>query len=202
MKIFTQINRPDRGLRDDDVWLPCLSTSTVEHVKAQKQPLIVTHISAIDHYEFDLDELFDQPVHCVGPVTRDRLRERGFQTVQLHGFRAEDIKPNTPATWLHGDRYTVDFSERTGITGIQTYETRLRKESLDRVVAVINAGSPAEIHCYSKRVVDYLEDSEQALDLSKVVLYHTTSCSPTANRWRSVVEFYPTAKAPLLRDHK
>lgn len=195
MKIFTQINKPDNGLNDDEIWLPCLSTNTVKHIKAWKQPLIITHISAIDHYEFDLNELFNQPVHCIGPVTYNRLKEYGFQDVHLHGFKAEDIKLNTkpiaPATWLHGDRYTKDFSKFTGITGIQTYETSLFKESLDKVVNMIKSGSLDEIHIYSKMVVDYLEDAEQELDLSKVALYHTESCNPTANYWKSVKEFYP-----------
>ena len=50
--IYTQITKPD-CLPFDALWLSCLKTETVKHLKAWKQPLIVTHIEAIRHYEYD-----------------------------------------------------------------------------------------------------------------------------------------------------
>ncbi|SVC84332.1 uncharacterized protein METZ01_LOCUS337186, partial [marine metagenome] len=57
--IYTQITKPD-CLPFDALWLSCLKTETVKHLKAWKQPLIVTHIEAIRHYEYDYIELLDQ----------------------------------------------------------------------------------------------------------------------------------------------
>ena len=46
MQIYTQIVRPQE-LDEDDLWIPCLKTATVEHSPADAQALIITHIEAI-----------------------------------------------------------------------------------------------------------------------------------------------------------
>ena len=61
MQVYTQIVRPQE-LDEDDLWIPCLTTATVKHSPAEQQPLIITHIEAINHYEHSLDKLLEQKV--------------------------------------------------------------------------------------------------------------------------------------------
>ena len=202
MNVFTQLNKPS-SLEDSDIWLPCLVTETVDHFSAWKQPLIVTHRAALDHYQHDLKPLLNQHVHCIGPKTYDQIVDMGFTNVHLHGFYADDIKMNqapiTPCTWLHGDRYRKDFSKFTGVTAIQTYKTSLQESSLDTVTRMITANELEHLWVYSDMVVQALE-SNKKLDRSKVKLFHTESCKPD-NNWKMVKDFYPgqeeKPKAPL-----
>jgi len=201
MKVFTQINKPLKGLDDDEIWLPCLTTSTVKHIKAWKQPLIITHIAAIENYEFDIVELINEQVHCIGSNTYSRLKDFGFTNVSMHGLHADDIrvnqKPIAPATWLHGDRFTKDFGKFTGITAIQTYETSLIDSSLDAIVTMCQNGSLDSLYVYSDMTVEALESKE--VDWSAVELFYTDSCKPDSTKWKTIKNFYPgeEGEAPL-----
>ena len=68
MQVYTKIVRPQE-LDEDDLWIPCLKTATVEHSPADAQGLIITHIEAIKHYAHSLAELLDQKVYAVGSKT-------------------------------------------------------------------------------------------------------------------------------------
>ena len=107
MVIYTQITKPE-DLPEEALWLPGLQTESVKHRKAWKQPLLVTHIDSIKHYDYDITELLNEKIYCVGPKTYDRLVAMGFTKVEMHGLVAGDIKinshPLTPCTWLHGDK--------------------------------------------------------------------------------------------------
>ena len=128
MKLYTQITEP-KDLNTDSLWLPGLQTETISHRKAWKQSLLLTHIEPIKHYEYDIVELLNEKVFCIGPKTYDRLVDMGFTQVEMHGLVAEDLKinshPLTPCTWLHGDKFSKDFSKYTGVTAIQTYKLSL-----------------------------------------------------------------------------
>ena len=201
MKVFTQINKPLKGLDDNEIWLPCLATSTVKHTKAWKQPLIITHIAAIENYEFDIVELLNEQVHCIGSNTYDRLTDFGFTNVSMHGLHVEDLKmsqkPITPCTWLHGDRFTKDFGKFTGVTAIQTYETSLIDSSLDSIVTMCQNRSLDSLYVYSNMTVEALESKE--VDWSTVNLFHTDSCKPDLTKWKTIKNFYPgkEGEAPL-----
>ncbi|SVC46839.1 uncharacterized protein METZ01_LOCUS299693, partial [marine metagenome] len=174
MKLYTQINRP-QDLSSDSLWLPCLQTETVSHRKAWKQPLLVTHIEPIRHYEHDIVELLNEKVYCIGGRTYDRLCEMGFTNVEMHGMVAEDIKLRsralTPCTWLHGDKFAKDFSKVEGVTAIQTYKSSLNETSLNKILTA-EIGSLREIWVYSSRVLEALE----VKSFPQVTIHHTESC--------------------------
>ena len=189
MKLYTQINRP-QDLPSDSLWLPCLQTETVSHRKAWKQPLLVTHIEPIRHYEHDIVELLNEKVYCIGGRTYDRLCEMGFTNVEMHGMVAEDIKLRsralTPCTWLHGDKFAKDFSKVEGVTAIQTYKSSLNETSLNKILTA-EIGSLREIWVYSSRVLEALE----VKSFPQVTIHHTESCSPTPTKWAGQIPFYP-----------
>ena len=104
MKLYTQITEP-KDLNTDSLWLPGLQTETISHRKAWKQSLLLTHIEPIKHYEYDIVELLNEKVFCIGPKTYDRLVDMGFTQVEMHGLVAEDLKinshPLTPVSYTH-----------------------------------------------------------------------------------------------------
>ena len=122
MEIYTQINKPD-WVHQDDSWLPCLKSTTVDHKEAKKQALLITHIKAIEHYKYSLEPLFDQKVICVGSKTYDRLHEMGFKHIDWRP-RAEEIRivarDTGDITWLRGDKWARDFSHIQKVKTIQT----------------------------------------------------------------------------------
>jgi len=190
MKLYTQITKP-KGLTSDSLWLPGLQTETIPHRKAWKQSLLLTHIEPLKHYDYDIVELLDERIHCIGPKTYDRLVEMGFTRVEMHGLVAEDIKinshPLTPCTWLHGDKYARDFGHYTGVTAIQTYKSSLNETSLGKILTE-ELPSLSEIYVYSNRVLEALETRS---NFSKVTLHHTETCTPNQNRWAETKSFYP-----------
>lgn len=189
MKLYTQITKP-KDLTSDSLWLPGLQTETISHRKAWKQSLLLTHIEPIKHYEYDIVELLNEKVFCIGPKTYDRLVDMGFTQVEMHGLVAEDLKinshPLTPCTWLHGDKFSKDFSKYTGVTAIQTYESSLNEASLGEILTD-KLPSLSEIYVYSNRVLEALETK----DFPQVTLYHTESCKPNSDRWADTKSFYP-----------
>ena len=189
MKLYTQINKP-KDLPSDSLWLPCLKTETIPHRKAWKQPLLLTHIEPIKHYEHDIVELLNEKVYCIGGKTYDRLCEMGFTNVEMHGMSAEDIKLNsralTPCTWLHGDKFKKDFNKVLGDTAIQTYISSLEKRSLDKILTG-EIGSLQELWVYSSLVLEALE----VKSFPQVTIHHTESCSPDPEKWASQIQFYP-----------
>ena len=194
MNIYTQINQP-KDIKPGDIWLPCLVTKPKEHRQAWQQPLLVTHIDAVKHYEYDIVPLLDQHVHCIGPKTYDRLKDMGFTNVSLHGLYAEDIRinnmPITPCTWLHGDRYSKDFSKFTGVTAIQTYTTSLNEASLSEIQKMVTANNiPEKIFVYSSLVAERLQTFGA---WPKTELHHVESCEPKVewDKWLKTQAFYP-----------
>ena len=196
--IYTQITEPN-NLPFDTVWLPCLKTETVKHLKAWKQPIIITHIEAIKHYEYDYTELLDQYVYCIGNRTSDRLKEMNFTKVEMQGLFAKDIqidsRPLTPCTWLHGNKYSRDFSKYVGVTAIQTYTSSLNEESLKTIYNFKNVflSKIRNIYVYSNQVLKALEE----IHLPEVILHYTESCKPNSNLWAKTKSFYP--KDPAVR---
>ena len=81
MRVFTQSN-VNHTIPDGDIWLPCITTESVAHDPAVAQPLLITHIAAIQHYQHSLTELLNQPIQCVGRHTAERLRDCGFRHIR------------------------------------------------------------------------------------------------------------------------
>ena len=189
MKLYTQINKP-KDLESDSLWLPCLKTETITHRKAWKQPLLLTHIEPIKHYDHNIVELLNERVYCIGGRTYDRLKEMGFVNVEMHGLYAEDIKLTsralTPCTWLHGDKFKRDFSKAVGVTAIQTYKSSLHEASLNRILTE-EFVSLSEIWVYSSRVLEALETKS----FPQATIHHTESCYPNPEKWKKLTQFYP-----------
>ncbi len=198
MQIYTQINQPS-SMPEGSKWLPCLKTSTVPHRKAWKQSLLLTHYDPMKHYEHDIVELLNERVYCIGSRTYDRLVNLGFTKVEMHGSYADDIKiqskPLTPCTWLHGDKFSRDFSKYAGVTAIQTFKSSLNDPSLTVIRSLQKISS---LYVYSSRVLEALELNETYLQTK---LFHTESCKPTPEKWLETQSFYPgdefNQKAPL-----
>jgi len=194
MNVYTQLNKP--SLDDNEQWFPCLTTVPIlDHVEAKVQPLLVTHIDAVKHYQHNPGPLLDQIVHCIGPRTYDRLVDLGFTNVHMYGLKAEDIKMNsgkiTEATWLHGNRYQKDFSTFDGITALQTFTTAINRESLHKLVTI--AKRITSLYVYSSLVLKAFEDITNTLPghWSHIKLHHVDSCEPTKDKWLSTTNFYP-----------
>lgn len=190
MKLYTQITKP-KELPPDSLWLPCLQTETITHRKAWKQPLLLTHIEPIKHYEHNIVELLSEKVYCIGGRTYDRLKEMGFANIEMHGMVSEDIKLRsralTPCTWLHGDKFARDFSKTEGVTAIQTYKSSLNETSLEKILTDV-FGSLSEIWVYSSRVLEALEGAK---NFSTTTIHHTESCNPNPEKWKKLIQFYP-----------
>jgi len=187
MQVYTQIVRPQE-LDEDDLWIPCLTTATVKHSPAEKQPLIVTHIEAINHYEHSLTKLLEQKVFAVGSKTYDRLVEAGFATDNIHWrHRADELKLRAknigPMTWLHGDKYARDFGKVQFVDDVQTYESRPDKDAVKQVLKM----DPDEIYVYSDAVLKELE----VRNWSHTKLKCANSCTPDKTLWLDCVTFDP-----------
>ena len=103
MRVYTQSN-VNHTMPDRAIWLPCITTEPVEHVAAVAQPLLITHIAALQHYQHPITELLCQQILCVGRHTAERLRGWGFEKIHCY-LRAEEIEILQPTTWLRGDHY-------------------------------------------------------------------------------------------------
>lgn len=187
MQVYTQIVRPQE-LDEDDLWIPCLTTATVKHSPAEQQPLIITHIEAINHYEHSLDKLLEQKVYAVGSKTYDRLVEAGFAENNIHWrHNANDLKlrsKNTgPLTWLHGDKYARDFGAIPEVTAIQTYESKPSDTAIKQILKL----EPDVIHVYSDAVLKELE----IRNWSHTKLKHVASAEPDNSVWLDCESFDP-----------
>jgi hypothetical protein len=190
MVIYTQITKPE-SLPEDAMWYPGLQTETIKHRKAWKQPLLVTHIESVKHYEYDFTDLLNEKVYCIGPKTYDRLVDMGFTKIEMHGLVASDIKinshPLTPCTWLHGDKFAKDFGKSAGVTAIQTYKSSLHESSLQNIITMQNNYHyrNASLYVYSPQVLEALQNG------CTWKLFHTESCTPNPDKWSAIKSFYP-----------
>ena len=198
MNVYTQLNEP--SLDATSKWFPCLITEpTQDQLVAKDQPILVTHIDCIKHYKHDLAPLLEQTVHCIGSITYDRLKDMGFENVKMHGLVADDIKMNSQTipneiTWLHGNRYSKDFSKFNGVTAIQTFTTTINKPSISKVVNM--SKDITNLFVYSSLVLEELENH----DMTNINLHHVASAEPKVYNWKTTTEFYPgkeIPKAPL-----
>ena len=100
--------------------------------------------------------------------------------------------PETPCTWLHGNKYSRDFSKYVGVTAIQTYTSSLNEESLKTIYNFKNVflSKIRNIYVYSNQVLKALEE----IHLPKVILHYTESCNPNPNLWARINTFYPGTK--------
>jgi|ETNmetMinimDraft_35_1059890.scaffolds.fasta_scaffold00467_11 hypothetical protein len=185
MEIYTQINKPD-WVHQDDSWLPCLKSTTVDHKEAKKQALLITHIKAIEHYKYPLESLFDQKIICVGSKTYDRLHEMGFKHIDWRP-RAEEIRivsrDTGDITWLRGDKWARDFSHIQKVTTIQTYKSEPHKTNIKKILKM----SPDILHVYSNTVLKEFEIRSWPTTL----LNHTQSCDPDRALWEETKVFDP-----------
>ena len=198
MNVYTQLNEP--SLDAESKWFPCLITEpTLDQPIAGDQPILVTHIDCVKHYQHDIAPLLEQTVHCIGSITYDRLMEMGFKNLKMHGLVADDIKMNGQAipnevTWLHGNRYSKDFGKFNGVTAIQTFTTSINNTSLYKVITT--AKDITNLFVYSSLVLEELEKH----DMANIHLHHVASAEPTVEKWKTTTEFYPgkeLPKAPL-----
>ena len=185
MIVYTQITRPNE-LNEDDVWLPCMKTYTVDHDPATPQGLIITHIESIKHYQHELEPLLDQKVLAVGAKTYDRLAELGFKNIEWR-HKAEELRimgrDLGTLTWLHGDKYARDFSKMPNVTTIQTYESRPDRDAVKKILKM----DPKVIHVYQQSVLEELE----VRDWSHTKLRYVQSADPDKSLWLDCEQFDP-----------
>lgn len=182
MRVFTQSN-VNHTIPDGDIWLPCITTESVAHDPAVAQPVLVTHIAAIQHYQHAITELLNQPIECVGRHTAERLREHGFRHIRCR-LRAADVQINGHTTWLRGDHYAENFSLHPEVTEIQTYRSRLNLHNIEKLLQE----NPSSIHVYSAAVLRALETRAWP----HTELYTVPSAPAAENLWRTVHEFDPS----------
>jgi uroporphyrinogen-III synthase len=182
MRVYTQSN-VNHTIPDKAIWLPCISTQPVAHEPAQAQPVLITHIAALQHYQHALTELLTQPILCVGRHTAERLRGCGFETILCH-LRAEEIEIHQPTTWLRGDHYARDFAVDAQITEIQTYRSTLNHLNIKKLLSA----DPHSIHVYSAAVLAQL----QTRAWPHTELYTVPSAPAAKNLWRTVHQFDPS----------
>lgn len=182
MRVYTQSN-VNHTMPDRAIWLPCVTTEPVEHVAAVAQPLLITHIAALQHYQHPITELLTQQILCVGRHTAERLRDWGFEKIHCH-LRAEEIEILQPTTWLRGDHYARNFAQHPEVTEIQTYQSLLNHPNIER----LRAEEPHSIHVYSAQVLAEL----QTRAWPHTDLYTVPSAPAAENLWRRVTEFDPS----------
>ena len=94
--------------------------------------MLVTHIESIKQYDYDLVELLNEKVYCIGPKTYDRLVAMGFTKVEMHGLVAEDIK-------IKGKKITFTLLDKTITTKIiKTYVAQTGGGKDERPVILLN----------------------------------------------------------------
>jgi hypothetical protein len=172
----------DHAMPDGDMWMPCVTTDAVDHVAAAAQPLLITHIAALQHYQHAITELLPQPIQCVGRHTAERLRSMGFGRIQCR-LRASDVQIDSATTWLRGDHFARNFAEDPLVTEIQTYRSVLNQANIDRLLRM----QPRSVHVYSAAVLQAL----QVRSWPHTDLYRVRSAPAQENLWRSVTEFDP-----------
>ena len=181
MRVYTQSN-VNHTIPDGDIWLPCITTEAVAHVAAVTQPLLITHIAAIQHYQHAITELLHLPIQCVGRHTAERLRHMGFSHIRCR-LRAEDVQIDSATTWLRGNQFARNFAENNLVTQIQTYHSVLNHANIDRLLNM----QPESVHVYSHAVLQAL----QVKSWPHTDLYRVRSAPAQENLWQSVTEFDP-----------
>ena len=181
MRVFTQSNL-NHTMPSDATWMPCVCTQAVAHVAAAVQPLLITHIAAVQHYQHSLMQLCLQQIVCVGRHTAEKLRQRGFKKIRCY-LRAADIEIHAPITWLCGDHHARNFAEDPQVTTIQTYRSTLHTDNIQTLLQM----NPQHIHVYSAAVLAQL----QTRTWPHTQLHTVPSAPAQKNLWRSVCEFDP-----------
>jgi uroporphyrinogen-III synthase len=182
MRVYTQSN-VNHTIPDRAIWLPCITTESVAHDPAQAQPVLITHIAALQHYQHSLTELLSQPILCVGRHTAERLRECGFEKILCH-LRAAEIEIHQPTTWLRGDHWARNFAQHPEVTEIQTYRSVLNHHNIEK----LRSQDPDSIHVYSAQVLAELQNRAWP----HTELYTVPSAPAAENLWRSVTLFEPS----------
>ena len=191
MRVFTQSN-VNHTIPDGDIWLPCITTESVAHDPAVAQPVLITHIAAIQHYQHSLTELLNQPIECVGRHTAERLRDCGFRHIRCR-LRAADVMISGHTTWLRGCHYARNFSLYPEVTEIQTYRSTLNLHNIEKLLRE----NPGSIHVYSAAVLRALETRAWP----HTELYTVPSAPAAENLWRTVHEFDPSDAHNQLITH-
>lgn len=193
MRVFTQSN-VNHTIPDGDIWLPCVTTESVEHDPAVAQSLLITHIAAIQHYQYPLTELLGHHITCVGRHTAERLREMGFKKMRCC-LSAAEVTITQPTTWLRGEIFHRDFSQEPNITTIQTYRSRLHEKNIQQLMQ----WNPEQIHVYSAQVLQQLEQRSWP----HTNLLTVPSAPASENLWHTVQLFDPNQalKPNLLINH-
>lgn len=186
MIVYTQITDPG-SLEEGARWLPCLQSHHVEHEQAPEGPLLFTHLEALNNYQHSLEPHLTENVYTVGNRSWDRLNAKGFK--HIHWYEsAKDIpivsKDLAPLTWLRGDSHARDFSNYSGVTTIQTYQTELHIPNCNELAEL----TPAHLYVYSAKVMTHLENIK---DWSDTILHYTPSCDPKHKKWKRTEEFNP-----------
>jgi hypothetical protein len=162
--------------------MPCISTEAVTHVAAVTEPILITHIAAMQHYQHSITPLLNQPIQCVGRHTAERLRAMGFSNIRCR-LRAQDVVINSATTWLRGDQFARNFCELDLVTEIQTYHSVLNHAMIEKLIHM----QPSSVHVYSHAVLQAL----QVRSWPHTDLYRVRSAPAQENLWQSVTEFDP-----------
>ena len=181
MRVYTQSN-VNHTIPDGDIWMPCISTEAVTHVAAVTQPILITHIAAMQHYQHAITPLLNQPMQCVGRHTAERLRAMGFTHIRCR-LRAQDVVINSATTWLRGDQFARNFAELDLVTEIQTYHSVLNHAMIEKLIHM----QPRSVHVYSDAVLQAL----QVRSWPHTDLYRVRSAHAQENLWHTVTEFDP-----------
>jgi hypothetical protein len=181
MRVYTQSN-VNHTIPDQAQWLPCITTQSVAHDPAVVQPLLITHIAAIQHYQHAITALLNQPIQCVGRHTAERLRDMGFEHIRCR-LRAADVRIDSATTWLRGEIFHRDFSKEPNVTTVQTYRSVLHQKNIQQLMQ----WNPEQIYVYSAQVLQQLEQRSWP----HTDLYRVRSAHAQENLWQSVTEFNP-----------
>jgi hypothetical protein len=181
MRVYTQSN-VNHTIPDQAQWLPCITTQSVAHDPAVVQPMLITHIAAIQHYQHAITALLNQPIQCVGRHTAERLRDMGFEHIRCR-LRAADVRIDSATTWLRGEIFHRDFSKESNITTIQTYHSVLHHANIEKLLSM----QPHSVHVYSAAVLQVL----QTRSWPHTTLYTVPSAPADKNLWHTVTEFDP-----------
>jgi hypothetical protein len=158
-------------------------TESVPHSAAQQQPLLITHIAAMQHYAHDRSVLLDQLIICVGRHTAERLRDMGFTKIRCW-LKASEVRISQQVTWLRGEHVARDFSEDAFVSQIQTYRSALNQQNIEKLLS----SDPHSIHVYSAQVLTAL----QTRSWPHTTLYTVPSAPADENLWHTVLQFDPS----------
>ena len=181
MQVYTQAT-VNQTLPTGALWWPCVITESVPHSAAQQQPLLITHIAAMQHYAHDRSVLMDQLIICVGRHTAERLRDMGFTKIRCW-LKAAEVRISQQVTWLRGEHIARDFSEDALVSQIQTYRSVLNHHNIEKLLQ----SEPHSIHVYSAQVLTAL----QTRSWPHTTLHTVPSAPADENLWQDVQQFDP-----------